>query len=252
MFRRFHVFLDQGDGGGGDNGNGAGDNGGTKLEKTGWTSAVKDEIFEKHGEDLLKHENINSVLTDYFGQKEKLSKAIVKPGENASDEEVKAYREAMDIPFKAEDYELGEIPDGAEKDENFDNWIKEKSHELGLSKKQTKEFYKDLKSYEAIGRKAQLEAKEKAKSEAEKAMRVKYGNDYDATMAKVSRILDFGGEEFKTMLNETGLGNTPGLVEVLAKLGNMISEDSLGNLKGGTEPKSLSIAERLYPSQGKT
>ncbi len=251
MFRRFHVFLQQADPGGGGDVTKVTPPVETKLEKTGWTSAVTDDIFKEHGEELLKHENINSVITDYYSQKEKLSSAIIKPGEKASEEEVKAYKEKMGIPLKAEDYEFGELPEGVEKSEEFDKWLKDKSLELGLNKEQTKEFHKELKSLEAAGLKDQNAAKEKAKADTEKTMKIEYGKDYDSVMAKVVRILDLGGADFKASLEKTGLGSDPGMVKVLAKLGEMISEDTLDHHRGGTEPVGSDPADILYPKQGK-
>ncbi|TET97743.1 MAG: hypothetical protein E3J23_08675 [Candidatus Stahlbacteria bacterium] len=221
------------------------------VEKTGWGSAVKDEIWNVHGEELSKHKDINSVIEDYYSQKEKLSKSINRPGESASEEEVNKFKESMGVPLKVEDYVFGEIPNGAGKDENFDKWFREQSLKRGLTKDQAKEFYNDWKSLEATGIKAQTESKVKAKEETEKAMRVKYGDNYEAAMAKVTRILNFGGDEFKAKLKETGLDNDPGLVQVLAKLGDMISEDTINKPKGGNEPKKLSAAEVMYPEQGK-
>lgn len=242
------VFRDQGDKGGdvittstqGD-----------KVEKTGWTSAVSNEIFDAHGEELVKHENINSVLKDYYTQKDELSKAIIKPGEKASEEEVNKYKESMGIPLKLEDYELGEIPDGATKDEEFDKWIKEKSLNLGLSKSQTKDFHKEFKALEATAIKAEVETKKAVKEKTEKEMRVKYGDEYDATMAKVVKIMDLGGTEFKARLKETGLDNDPGMVEVLAKLGSLISEDSLNISRESQKPRKLTHAERIYGVEDK-
>jgi len=242
------VFRDQGDKSGGDV---TTTTQGDKVEKTGWTSAVSNEIFDAHGEELVKHENINSVLKDFYTQKDQLSKAIVKPGENASEEEVNKYKESMGIPLKLEDYELGEIPDGATKDEEFDKWIKEQSLKLGLSKDATKNLHKEFKTLEANAIKAEVEAKKTAKETTEKELKVKYGDQYDATMAKVVKIMDLGGTEFKARLKETGLDNDPGMVAVLAKLGDLISEDSLNIHRDQQKPHKKTLAERMYPEQGK-
>ena len=242
------ILRDQGTEGGGDTTNQE-----SKVpEKAGtWGAAVTDEIWKEHGKELSEHKDINSVLGDYYSQKEQLSKAIVKPGEKASEEEVNKYKESMGIPLKLEDYELGELPDGATKDEDFDKWIKEQSLKLGLSKDATKNLHKEFKTLEATAIKAEVEAKKVAKEKTEKEMRVKYGDQYDATMAKVVKILDLGGTEFKARLKETGLDNDPGMVAVLAKLGDLISEDSLNIHKEQQKPHKLSLAERMYPDQGK-
>lgn len=240
----FRVFRDQDDKGGDPSQ-------GVKLEKSGWTSAVSDKIFDVHGEELLKHENINSVLDDYYGQKEKLSKAILKPEENASEEEINKFKESMNIPLKVEEYELGEIPEGATKDENFDKWIKDQALQLGLTKNQVKDLHKGWKILEATGYKSQAEESKKAKSDTEKAMKLKFGDNYEAAMGKVKVILELGGTEFVSRLKETGLDNDPGMVMALAKLGVLISEDSLKIPKGDKPKTKLSAAEVLYGGHGK-
>lgn len=251
--RVFRVFRDEGDGSGSTNpeGEAAKTEGTNVVEKTGWLAGVKDSIFEAHKDELGKHSNVNTVLEDYFNQKEKMSSAIVKPGKDASEEEVKAYNERMGIPSDEESYELSEAPEGASKSEEFDKAFKELALKVGLDKEQAKGFHFGLKSLEAAGVKAKAESDKKAMEETTKAMKNLYGDNYNSVMTKVTKIINLGGEGFQTFLKESQLGNDPRMVKALAALGDIISEDSLIRKQGGQSPVKKSVAERLYPTQGK-
>ena len=206
----------------------------------GWIAAVKKEIVEAHGEDLKQFENINPVLEDYFKLKETIGKAIVKPSDDASEEEIKAYREQMGIPEKPEEYEVG----GAI-DENFDTWFKDVAFKSGMTKEQAKAVYD---GWAELTKQAQ-EANEAKIKETERELRKELGSDYDNALANAGRIVDLGGEEIKAWLDETGAGNDARFVKLFAKLGAMISEDSLGVTTDDRPASEKSFAERLYPNQ---
>lgn len=78
------------------------------------------------------------------------------------------------------------------------------------------------------------------------------GAGFDAAVAHAGRAIKaFGTTELKAALDATGVGNHPEFIRVFARIGKAISEDKLhfGNADAGSEPKSL--AERLFPNQGK-
>lgn len=77
------------------------------------------------------------------------------------------------------------------------------------------------------------------------------GDHYEAATQTANRVLStYGTDELKEVLNSTGLGNHPELVRVFARIGKVLSEDQL--VTGGAEGvPSGSLAERLYPNQGK-
>lgn len=78
------------------------------------------------------------------------------------------------------------------------------------------------------------------------------GLGFNDAVAHAGRAIKvFGTPELKAALDATGVGNHPEFIRVFARIGKAISEDKLhfGNAGAATEPKSL--AERLFPDQGK-
>lgn len=73
----------------------------------------------------------------------------------------------------------------------------------------------------------------------------------DAIAHAGKAIATFGTAELKAALDATGVGNHPEFIRVFARIGKAISEDKLhfGNAEAGT--RELSLAERLFPNQGK-
>lgn len=59
---------------------------------------------------------------------------------------------------------------------------------------------------------------------------------------------NFADDDFKALMNSTGLGSHPAVVRVMLKVGKAISDDKFiaGNRGGGSEPKDL--AHRMFPN----
>lgn len=212
----------------------------------GWISAVNKELVEKHGEDMRQHANINPILEDYYSLKAKDADAIFKPKEGATPEEVAQYKERMDIPADASGYEFDAPPTELE-DADFEKWFRDVSLETNQSKDQAKGMHKAW-----IG--LQQKAAEASKAESAKAevdARASLGAGYDVAVANAAKIIEMGGEDLRSWLNETGAGNDSRFLTIFTKLGSMISEDSMGNLSQSHGSTEKSAAEVLYPNQGK-
>jgi len=212
----------------------------------GWLSAVTKDLKEKHGEDMRQHANINPILEDYYSIKDKLAEATFKPKDGATPEEVAKYNETMGIPPNVEGYELDAPPEGLE-DANFDGWFKDVALRVGLSKEQAKGQYNEWNKLRSDA----VEAKKAEVLETERTMRTEMGSGYDAAVANAEKIIQLGGEDLRTWLNESGAGNDARFVRVFAKIGSMISEDSLGNTHANPQGNPKTLEDRIYPDQGK-
>ena len=217
------------------------------TQDPGWMSAVKNDIIEAHGEDMRQHGNINPILEDYYSQKAKVADAIFKPGPEATEEEVAQYNKLMDIPTEAQGYEFEANPEGFEGNADFDTWFRDVALTSKLSTDQAKALHSSWNGLQAEAGKAQ-----KAQiAETERVLKTELGSGYDAAMANAVRIVELGGPEVKAWLDETGAGNDPRFTKMFAKLGAMISEDSIGQTRETQGAAEKSLAERLYPNQGK-
>jgi hypothetical protein len=79
------------------------------------------------------------------------------------------------------------------------------------------------------------------------------GNDAEKKLALCAKAIDkLGGDEFRSFLNETGVGNHKMFIRVMTKVGEMIGEDPLDD-KGnqGGEIGEDARLKRMYPSMQK-
>jgi hypothetical protein len=75
------------------------------------------------------------------------------------------------------------------------------------------------------------------------------GDNFNANTELAKRVVErFGTDEFKKALDESGLGNHPELVRILARIGKAMGNDTLVVPGSSTGTPKQSMAERLYPS----
>lgn len=73
------------------------------------------------------------------------------------------------------------------------------------------------------------------------------GAHFDANVAVAKKALDsFGTPELKAALDETGLGNHPEVIRLLANIGKRISEDGMASITGNGGGAQRSQADVLY------
>lgn len=78
------------------------------------------------------------------------------------------------------------------------------------------------------------------------------GENLDKNVGLAVKVINkFGSSELKTVLNDSGMGNNPDLIKMFNKIGKAISEDSLDTGGDVSSGAGKSIAEKLYPDQGK-
>ena len=77
------------------------------------------------------------------------------------------------------------------------------------------------------------------------------GANLKTEMANVGRAMNaFGSQGLREIMNQSGLGNHKEVVAFMAKIGKAIGEDTLvEGMDEAAKPKTM--AERMYPNQGK-
>ena len=61
---------------------------------------------------------------------------------------------------------------------------------------------------------------------------------------------EVGGPELAKALEETGTGNHPEFIRFFKRVGDAIGEDGM-SFGGASKPGEKSLAERMFPDQGK-
>lgn len=133
-------------------------------------------------------------------------------------------------PKEAKDYKITnpKLPDGINipvAPTEIDAF-KGEAHKLGLLPHQVDGIYQFYMASMANQLKQHGEIMTGASKDAEADLRQEYGAAYDAKVAKAKNLLQkTAGDDFKQLL-DSGFGNNPAVIRYMAKMADMISEDS--------------------------
>lgn len=198
--------------------------------------------FAEANPDLF--DGVNSV-TELMEKTLAKQKALVPPGEDASEADLTAYREANGIPDKADGYEFDESLGIGEEDVGLIRDVAHKYHASPAMATAMAEVAAAKDKAFADSVQAEIET---AKTETLGALKKQYG---EATPAKLEQaravVARFGGDEFTALLESTGLTNHINMVETMLKIADAISEDSLDSGGAGANPKTNNFLDKSFP-----
>jgi hypothetical protein len=152
---------------------------------------------------------------------------VVVPKDGVWDQQA---RSKLGVPERAEDYRINRpsMPPGVAYDENFERSMLPIAHKLGLTPGQVQGLVDAVSSHRLGEFQSQSQAHHGREAETVAMLKGEYGASYDAKIQQASRaVRQFGGDEVIQLLNESGYGNHPALVRMMAKIGGMMTEDSL-------------------------
>ena len=183
---------------------------------------------------MMKFEKSSNedIAKSYINLQSKISaKGLTIPAKNASKEEMDAFHKELGRPDKAEEYQIA-IPQDLHKSivSNADSQkvFKTKCHALGLNSDQTQGLHEWYMIELSNVLKQQDASDDKSSKDAETTLRSKWGTTYDVNLALAAKVVNkFGGEKAQELLDK-GLGSNPVLVEMMANIGDKLSEDVLG------------------------
>ena len=181
----------------------------------------------------------------------KLANAIFKPGQDAKPEDIAAYRKAMGVPEKADDYEIPVI-EGIENDPATVKWAQDLFHRIGLNKSDAAEIGKSWNEYQKQVYAAIEESSKKARDDAEAAYKKEVGDEkFKVHTELTARLLkENATEEELTFLNESGMGNHPVIIRLITKLAEKTGEDtsiSGGHDKGQKDQPGMNYSKSPAP-----
>jgi len=226
--------------------------GATKLQPA-WMAQLPQDL--KEDQSLTKFQTIGDLGKSYKELEGKLGKAIVLPGEKATDEEKVRYRKSIGVPDKPEDYKLDpvELPGGITKDEATEKAFLAKAHELNLTLDQVKNvhqwYYKQLAD--------DMKVVKTTMAEVETAMAKEYGADWSQAKGFMERgFAQFADAETAKLFDLSGLGNHPGVIRMFIKMGKLITEHPFVDGKNErTESSPIGqrsnqeLADVVYPAK---
>ena len=217
----------------GDNGAGntppADDDNGDKAQRPAWMEQIGD-ITKDEGaaEKLAKFAKVSDLGKAYLELEGKLGNSIVKPGENASAEEIETFYKNLGKPESADKYSI-------EGDEA--KAFRELAFKNNLTATQAKAIFQSLKEVGQNALEQQKAAFETQAQETQAALKKEYGNDYPTKIEMLKRgVATYGGKEVADALRQAGLLANPNIVKMFILLGEQSQEaGSPGNTNGKTD-----------------
>lgn len=175
---------------------------------------------------------VGPALAKSFIETKKMTgqKAYDLPKDDWKPEQWGEWRKAIGVPETPDKYDAydGELLKKTGLPPEMMAKANEKFHELGLTPKQVKGLVHEWYLPDAAkGMEMQESGKQEALKRDEDAIKAEFGDKFDSKIALVRRAAkEFGGDELVKWANESGAGNNPALVKMLAKIGEKMLESS--------------------------
>jgi len=179
--------------------------------------SLSDEL--KQFANLKNFKDVNELAKSYMHAQSLIGKRI----QELSPEDIKHINFLKGAPKSHEEYALpAELPN------DVVDWYKKTAHDAGLSQEQAK---KVVDKYIELNRDFAAKQEEQMKIQTTNwanELKAEIGNAFDNRIQVAKRAVEnFGGQELKDILNQTGLGSHPVVVKMFAKIGESLLEDSL-------------------------
>ena len=179
------------------------------------------------GEEKVADGVVGPIAADLTGETPHQTEEPADDGEAASEGEKAAEGKsesdpAAIVPEDPAGYKI-ELPDGVPVDPVFETGLREVAHTNKLSQG----VMNDLLSMVDAANRINTEAAQKARDNAEKVLKGEWGKDYTAKVESAARaVIEVGGEPMVRLLEDTGYGDNPDVIKFMAKIGDMLTEDT--------------------------
>lgn len=198
-----------------------------------WRTSITDESAQKFAE---KSPDLNHLVSRALDMQGKLSQAIVRPGQDATEEQIAAYRKQIGVPETEEGYEF-EIPDGedlTDADKAFHATMGKIFHGLDITADQAKALNVGFNEYTKVAKQEQIAQDQKFADEAEADLHKQWpGKEYALNKEYADRAATwaFGDQLDEVRHLETADGrfvmDHPIMLRALAAIGREMQEGGL-------------------------
>jgi len=137
---------------------------------------------------------------------------------------------ALGVPADAKDYQTSKefkLPEGLNLSAEWVEGFKAEAKKAGMLPHQFAFVMDKLANTLNTGKQQQVEAKDKANADASMSLKVKWGAAYEQNLALANKVLNTFGDKAKGSELAAKYGNDPLIVEILAKIGENLSEEGL-------------------------
>jgi len=167
----------------------------------------------------------DDALKSYSELEKSYSGRVKMPTPESSAEEINAFYQKTGRPENPDGYEV-KVPEGVPYDEDIINDIKKAAFESGTSKQAFEAIlgkYFDRMQTDMI----------KQREQGEQALKEEFGDKYDENLTIAKRFCETCSDEFKELLEKTGLGNNPIFIKEFMEKGKQTMGDTL--IKGSSD-----------------
>lgn len=220
----------------------AGENtgGAAGSDSNDWRAGIPDEIREHAS--LKDLDGVGALATKLISAEGMIGRdKVVVPTKTSSDDERRQFYTAIGCPEKADGYEVPteNMPENMQLDEAQTKAFMSEAHKMGLTKQQAAHLIRYDATRHATALAQLVETQSTARTEGEATLKKDFGNAYDQNIALAKRaISELGSESLAKALTESGFGDHPEMIKMMAKVGQFIAEDSV--IGGGPQSFELS------------
>lgn len=200
-----------------------------------WRTSLPEEL--RGEKSLEKYKSVPEVAKAYVEASKLMGNAVHMPKPDAPQEEFDKFYARLGRPESPDKYELKrpENPAGGQWDEGLEKEFRTAAHQSGLQPRQAQGLLDWFNKTQT----ERLTAYTKGMEEGVGKLKTEWGAKFDEKVGMAARaVKELGGDELKTMLEDTGLGNHPVLVKLFAKIGESMMEDVIISGDGHMEDTS--------------
>jgi predicted transcriptional regulator len=190
---------------------------------------VKEMIPEEHREDKVWETipDTATLLKNYAHSQKTISKTIRVPGENATTEEWGEIFGKLGRPDTTEGYAGSwpeELIEGVPFDPELQSAVTAAAHKAGVLPQQLEEV---VKAYAGHHRGVAL-ANEHELGQVQADLKEKWGPNFEMNSSLAYRAVSkIGGDDLHKVLDDTGLGNHPVMIDAFLRVGRLLAEDNI-------------------------
>lgn len=214
-------------------------------DSSNWRELIQDEKLRKHAERFTTPDALVQANVDF---RQKVSKAVVLPSKNASEDEVSSFRKALGVPDSEEGYDFPQAAEGEELPEETivaqKEWGKlfQDNNVSKTAAKNILDAYVQLKVSED---EMKIKADEVFANETRDYLKSQWKEEYDKNLIIASKAGEqiFGDmyDDVKTLETKDGkfVLDHPAISMAFAKLGREMGEGVLGESLSDDQKDSL-------------
>lgn len=208
-----------------------------------WMSGI--EVDQEYAQDpsLKAIQDVPSLIKSYVHAQRKMgADKTVLPNQNSTKEEWMQLYQKLGMPTDFNEYDLKQAEQNALKEEILEEF-KKTAYENNILPQQAQAMYDFLNNQAVTEAERMQQLQQEKMSEAINNLKEEWGEAFEQNVhtAKLA-VNEFGGEELKQYLNESGLGNDPNIIKVFNEIGKQFFKED--NFTAESKPAySLSPSE---------